>query len=89
MLLAVFEAAGNAVEHAYAGRPRGEISIEASIEGDEVVIDIRDEGSWRSPSASGDRGRGTGLMRAVMDRVTIHRSGVGTRVELRKTITDG
>lgn len=89
LLLATFEAAANAVEHAYVERTRGVVTVDARIDAGELVVEVIDQGTWRSPSAPGDRGRGTGLMNAVMDGVTLRRSPTGTSVELRKSLPGG
>ncbi len=89
ILLATFEAAANAVEHAYHGRRTGTATIDARFEGHDLVVEVHDHGTWRSPAAPGERGRGTGLMRAVMDSATVTRTSAGTRVELRRRLSAG
>lgn len=89
VLLAVFEAAGNSVEHAYRDGEPGAVAIEAIFDGQALGVEVRDDGSWRSPAAPGDRGRGTGLMRAVMDAVDLRVSASGTTVMLRKELSGG
>jgi anti-sigma regulatory factor (Ser/Thr protein kinase) len=53
-----------------------------------VIATITDTGRWRAARGS-FRGRGITLMRALSDEVTINRSDTGTRVRIRRTITEG
>jgi serine phosphatase RsbU (regulator of sigma subunit)/anti-sigma regulatory factor (Ser/Thr protein kinase) len=86
LLLAAHEAAMNAVEHAYGPRP-GEVEIRASREGPRAEVTVRDGGRWRERTPrSRDRGRGVGLMAALVDDVSIERTDAGTTVRLRSEI---
>ena len=82
--LAAGEACTNAIEHAYTP---GEASfdLEALRGHDEVVVTIRDYGSWRSPRGQ-NRGRGLKLMQTLMDEVNVQREPTGTTVELRRSV---
>ncbi|HWH13843.1 MAG TPA: SpoIIE family protein phosphatase, partial [Miltoncostaeaceae bacterium] len=84
VLLAVGEAAANAVEHAYAGG-EGTVRVELRQERPgEVIAEVADRGTWRPPAAEpGDRGHGIGLMHQVMDAVDLDAGPDGTRVTLR------
>jgi len=88
IVLAVGEAAANAVEHAYRDRPEpGVIDVTFWIESDALCVEIRDYGRWREP-ASGPSPRGQGglgivLMRRFIDCVLIHHDHRGTNVLLR------
>jgi anti-sigma regulatory factor (Ser/Thr protein kinase) len=82
-LLAVGEAAANAVEHAYPPTVAGRIDIEVTRFPHELTMRIRDFGHWRSVPAHGDRGRGLLLMRAVSD-LEVARGDMGTTVTMRK-----
>lgn len=83
IILALNEAAANAIEHAYRGftEPRA-VSIEASISGAELVAVIADRGIWRPRRSRLDSGRGFILMRALSDGVDLQHD-IGTRVCLR------
>jgi anti-sigma regulatory factor (Ser/Thr protein kinase) len=82
--LATGEACTNAIEHAYAP---GEASfdLEALRGEDDVVVMVRDYGSWRPPRGQ-NRGRGLKLMETLMDHVEVRRDSGGTTVELRRAI---
>jgi len=83
--LATGEACTNAIEHAYTP---GEASfdLEARRGEDDVVVTVRDYGSWR-PARGQNRGRGLKLMETLMDDVNVLRGQTGTTVELRRVVT--
>ncbi len=83
VVVAVNEAAANVVEHAYADGP-GRLGVHARAHGDEIIVSVSDQGRWRPPVASDERGRGILLMRQLMDGVTVDRGDQshGTTVEL-------
>ena len=92
--LAVGEALANAAEHAALGGAT-RFDVHAFVEGDALVIEVRDNGrgfdvSKHSRAAAREtdrlRGYGTFIMRAVMDRVE-YTSG-GTCVRLVKRFAD-
>ena len=84
VLVAVGEACTNAVEHAYGpGDAVFELVVERSE--DEVVIEVRDHGTWREPRGA-NRGRGIGLMEMFMDEVALDRGEAGTTVRLVKRL---
>ena len=84
--LACSEACANAVEHAY---PPGPATVEVSAEvsaGGEAALSVRDFGSWREPRGT-NRGRGTVLMRGLMDVVEIDSTAAGTTVRLVRRLS--
>jgi anti-sigma regulatory factor (Ser/Thr protein kinase) len=83
VLTATGEAAANAVEHAY-GPEGGWLEVVGSIQGDTVVIVVRDGGHWRRRSSR--RGRGYKLMRALMDSVGVEKSDDGTTVTMNRRL---
>jgi|GEM_PF-2418185 len=89
VLLAVGEAAANAVEHAYAKDGRGPVTLEARVEGPDLHLSVADAGGWRPPRREPDRGRGMGLMRALMDDVDVAAGGTGTVVRMRRRRREG
>jgi anti-sigma regulatory factor (Ser/Thr protein kinase) len=81
VILAAGEAAGNAIEHAYRG-DRGSVRLRAYVADCRVVIvEVRDSGMWRM-AGDPERGRGLGIMRALVDRVSIESTKSGTNVRL-------
>jgi anti-sigma regulatory factor (Ser/Thr protein kinase) len=84
MQLAVNEACMNVIEHAYED-PRGTFAVEGHLDGQTVVLIVRDTGRWSEVQARG-RGRGLKLMEAMMDSVQLSFSSEGTIVVLRKEL---
>jgi anti-sigma regulatory factor (Ser/Thr protein kinase) len=80
VLLAVGEAASNAVEHAYGPRP-GSVSIEVARQAGELAVTVRDTGTWRAARGS-NRGRGLGIMQHCADEVRVDSTSAGTEVHL-------
>jgi len=81
ILLAVGEAAANAVEHAYLVEP-GLVWVRAECDGETLVIDVNDAGRWKPVERREERGRGIKLMRALMDRIEIRTMQAETNVRL-------
>ena len=82
LLLAVHEAAMNAVEHAYGPRP-GTVEVRVARVGARVEAEVRDTGRWRDAAARGNRGRGLPLMRTLVDEMAVERGDAGTIVRMR------
>ena len=80
VVLAAGEAAGNAIEHAYRDSS-GEIVLRAHVNSGQLVIEVIDRGKWRL-DGDPERGRGLGIMRALVDHVSIESTHVGTNVRL-------
>lgn len=99
IVLAVDEAAANAVCHAYGAGESGVVDLTLWTEdgavgtgavGTTLCIEIADHGSWRPPAekpVSG--GRGIGLMHAMTDATLIHYDRRGSRVLLRHGVRAG
>src|SRR4051812_6415374 len=89
VLLAVGEAAANAVEHAVRGTA-GDVVVEVTAQttNSGLALTIRGNGCWdaRPSIGSGERGHGNRLMRALVDTVTITPSRQGTTVEMHKEL---
>jgi anti-sigma regulatory factor (Ser/Thr protein kinase) len=87
LVLAVSEAAANAVEHAYPSEPRAYAMVELSLWAERHVLclEIVDHGTWRPPVANppAQRGRGIELMRKLVDAVAIRQGATGTTVLLQ------
>jgi anti-sigma regulatory factor (Ser/Thr protein kinase) len=85
LLLAVGEAIGNAMEHAYLGMRRGVIDLYLDLDGAGRLTGwVRDYGRWRESDTAAEavrhRGRGLSLIRGVMDQVEVVRDQDGTTV---------
>lgn len=85
ILLVVYEALANCVDHAYTGGPTGNMIVQAAYDPDaqSVSVCVIDHGTWSPPSGSprrGHRGRGIRLMNAMADRCTINGRPDGTTV---------
>ena len=89
LLLAVGEAASNAAEHACDGpRHKVELTVTASVIGDQVRLAVRDDGRWKPPPHSpGNRGHGLRLISALVDTVQLSATDDGTTVEMTKELT--
>lgn len=86
MLVAVTEAAANAVEHAY-GPVDANFEVEATASPDgEITIVVRDHGRWRPPRGQ-NRGRGTLLMQELMDHFEVATGDDGTEVRMRRQLS--
>ncbi|WP_305783050.1 SpoIIE family protein phosphatase [Symbioplanes lichenis] len=85
LMVAVSEAAANAIEHPIApAEPM--ITVEVSLHEDEVTATVRDTGSWRPASGPGFRGRGLALIGALSE-LEVVRSEHGTAVTLRRRLS--
>jgi anti-sigma regulatory factor (Ser/Thr protein kinase) len=84
ILVAVIEAATNAIEHAGLGDD-GVVTVEAEhVPPGMLTFVVSDPGRWREGSSDPYRGRGIAIMHRLMDHVAITRAAEGTRVILRK-----
>ena len=84
VLLAIGEATSNVVEHAY-GPKGGLVHVRLELQRPDVIVTVRDTGRWRSPRGD-NRGRGTHIIDAVTDEVTIDRRSNGTEVVIRRRV---
>ena len=87
LLVAIGEAATNAIEH-----PRDSTKALFRVEGrlgdGELVVRVSDSGRWREPSLPTDRGRGLAFMRKLVSDVEVVESDGGTAVVLRQDLRD-
>jgi anti-sigma regulatory factor (Ser/Thr protein kinase) len=83
VVLATHEAVVNSIQHAGASGP---VEVRASHELDEWVVEVEDDGHWKTRDVPrpDDRGRGIDLMRALVSRVEIITNGGGTLVRLHE-----
>lgn len=88
LLLAVQEAAANAVEHAYwSSRQVGIVEVSFWLDSDAVNVKVVDSGAWRPPKTDSPfRGHGLTMMRSLIDFVSIDPSPDGTTVLLRHSL---
>jgi anti-sigma regulatory factor (Ser/Thr protein kinase) len=84
VVVAVSEAAANAIEHPVNPR-ENVIEVEVSIDDHTVEAVVRDTGWWRPATPGGSRGRGLALIGALVD-VSVDRSAEGTAVRLRRRV---
>jgi len=89
-VLAVDEAAANAVQHAYDPDQPGWIELTIWTEPDALCIQVCDHGHWRDTAPGADPpspGLGITLMHHLVDGVFIEHGTGGTRVLLRHPIS--
>jgi anti-sigma regulatory factor (Ser/Thr protein kinase) len=84
--LAAHEAFANAIEHAYRFRD-AVVQLDAQVADGVVALTVSDTGDWRGEPVDDERGKGMGLMRGLMDTVTVNGGQGGTRVELRRRLS--
>ncbi len=89
-LLALNEAITNSMVHGYRDRPPGPLRVTGQHRGDEVVLTVADEGSWK-PARPGEGlgGRGVLMMQECVDRVYIDHTSGGTQVILELDVAHG
>ena len=87
VILAVSEAATNAIEHGSAGDVDEIISLEGAVNDGRLLLAVSDNGSWQPNALDGFRsGRGNGhrLMEALTDDVAVSTDRLGTMVTLSR-----
>ena len=93
--LAVTEACGNAVRHAYPSGPLGEIELDLVAGADRLELVVEDHGAGielpvveREPSEAG--GMGLAIIRAVVDELEVRpgADGKGTFVRMTKLLDE-
>ena len=83
VIAAVGEALANAIEHAYRGKPAGEVRIVAFVDGDDALnVEVVDRGTFVTPRRRPQRGFGLRIVRAVADSVEL-RTAAGTTLSMR------
>jgi serine/threonine-protein kinase RsbW len=86
VVLAVNEAAANAIEHGYRDG-EGRVEVEGDLVDHELRLSIVDHGNWRPGEPDPARGRGLPLMRTLMHDVAIEALDPGTRVVLTRKVS--
>jgi signal transduction histidine kinase/DNA-binding response OmpR family regulator len=85
VLVAVSEAAANAIEHPLEPA-EPVITVEAAVTADAVLVTVRDTGRWRPSTGAGFRGRGLALIGALSE-LSVARTEAGTAVTLRRPLS--
>ncbi|MBA3376268.1 MAG: SpoIIE family protein phosphatase [Actinobacteria bacterium] len=85
VVLAVWEACANSIEHAVAPR-ENTLRVQADLSESLLRISVEDTGAWLPPTERTDRGFGLRLMRAAMTSIEITPASTGTRVTLEKSL---
>ena len=83
VVLAVSEAAANAVEHGYGCDGTGLVTVVAHRLDGRLEISVRDEGVWQEASSSTDRGRGLDIIRAIVEELSIRHEHGATVLRMR------
>ncbi len=86
MLLAIGEAATNAVEHAYGNDGLGTVTIDLANNDDEVIVSVIDNGLWIPPVPDPRRGRGTRIMEAIATHFERATGPEGTTVTMHFSV---
>lgn len=88
VLVAAGEACANAIEHGHRDAPGETIYFRAEAYVDNLHLTVADTGHWKAPQPelNTHRGRGMGLMRALMQQVTITPGPSGTTVDMHMRI---
>ena len=87
-VLAVSEAAANAMEHGYDCDPSGVITVMARLEDDgSLEISVRDEGGWRDHERVDERGRGLPIIESIVDDLAVEREDGATTVRMTRLPT--
>src|SRR5215210_1899278 len=89
VLLAVGEAASNAIEHALEPDPAAIVVTARGTDGGGPTIEIRDHGRWDDQPSAPHRGRGMQIMRAIAGDVAVDRSPTGTIVTIQHRKEEG
>lgn len=84
IVLAVSEAATNAIEHAY-GPADATFELNARVSGGEFSAEVCDHGRWHERREQ-DRGQGLTIMEGLMEDVAVSPGPSGTTVRMRKRI---
>ncbi|WEH43570.1 SpoIIE family protein phosphatase [Streptomyces sp. AM 2-1-1] len=88
ILVAAGEACANAIEHGHRDAPGDTVYFRAEASVVNLRLTIADSGRWKvpQPERNAHRGRGMGLMRALMQQVTVTQSPTGTTVDMHTRI---
>jgi anti-sigma regulatory factor (Ser/Thr protein kinase) len=88
IVLAAWEACANAVEHPQEPN-QAAFTLEASREGDRILVRVSDQGRWRPERERAERGLGLHLMRSLMQSVEVDAAPTGTIVRMERRLGAG
>lgn len=90
LAVAVSEAVGNVVRHAYAGDDPGRVDIEAQLDENAIVLNVADEGGGMTAHPERDHnGMGLPVIGRLADGVTVVSNGGGTRLSMLFNLAGG
>lgn len=82
--VAVSEAVGNVVRHAYPGQGSGRVEIEAQLDDSSIVVSVSDGGSGMTAKPGREHnGMGLPVIGRLADGVTVVSDEGGTRLSMR------
>lgn len=90
IVLAVYEAMANVVDHAYLdsdGVGTMQIGVTYTVDVGSLDVTVIDRGRWKNPVHNGLRGNGLPLISALSTVSTVDRSATGTTVRARWSST--
>jgi serine/threonine-protein kinase RsbW len=93
LVLATSETVANAAEHGAGRRATEQVDVHASVlpaagPPQSVLVSVHDNGTWQTPTASLERGRGLTIMRRLVDEVEVQELA-GTTVLLHRRLDGG
>lgn len=84
IVLAIHEAAANAIVHACSG-----VTIKGARDPDKVILVVANSGRWRGPRSEDlGPGRGLTLMQALTSQLEIHAESGRTTIRMRVDLAD-
>ena len=87
--VAVSEAVGNVVRHAYPGTGIGRVEVEAQLGTESIVVSVSDGGTGMTARAERDHnGMGLPVIGRLADGVTVVSDDGGTRLSMRFDLVD-
>jgi anti-sigma regulatory factor (Ser/Thr protein kinase) len=88
--VAVSEAVGNVVRHAYPGEGNGRVEVEAQLDASCIAVSVSDGGSGMRARADRDHnGMGLPVIGRLADGVTVVSDDGGTRLTMRFELVPG
>jgi anti-sigma regulatory factor (Ser/Thr protein kinase) len=88
--VAVSEAVGNVVRHAYPGEGTGRVEVEAQLEENTIVVSVSDGGTGMTGrTGRGRNGMGLPVIGRLADGVTVVSDNGGTRLSMRFALSSG